>query len=195
MLTSSSWVGTRCWRHNYSLGWIRRFGRSLPLATLFDAPTVRGLARFYRDGVEPTVGMALVPITSERFSASGVCGARSRRQRPGFYRHLHVISGPEQPFFGLQSVGLDGAREPLESIEQMATHYLGEVRQIQPRGPYHVARGVFRRDRGVRDDAPTTGRGRRGRVSWTLRSVFAGRGSRRSAHAAAAGDGSNAARP
>jgi thioesterase domain-containing protein len=51
--------------------------------------------------------------------------------------------GPEQPFFGLQSVGLDGAREPFESIEQMATHYLGEVRQIQPRGPYHLLGACF----------------------------------------------------
>jgi thioesterase domain-containing protein/acyl carrier protein len=118
------------------------FGRSLPLATLFDAPTVRALARFYRDGAEPTVGLALVPITSggslpRVFAVPGVGG-----NVLGFTTLARDL-GPEQPFFGLQSVGLDGAREPLESVQQMATHYLGEVRQIQPRGPYHLLGACF----------------------------------------------------
>jgi len=102
---------------------------------LFDAPTVRALARFYRDGAEPAAAMALVPITSGGsqspvFAVPGVGG-----NVLGFTTLARDL-GPEQPFFGLQSVGLDGAHEPLESIEQMATHYLREVRQIQPRGPY-----------------------------------------------------------
>lgn len=42
----------------------RAFGHSLPLAALLEAPTVRGLARLYRDGAEPAVSSALVPITS-----------------------------------------------------------------------------------------------------------------------------------
>jgi aspartate racemase len=118
------------------------FGRSLPLATLFDAPTVRGLARFYRDGFEPVVGMALVPITASGslprvFAVPGVGG-----NVLGFMTLARDL-GPEQPFFGLQSVGLDGAREPLERIEQMAAHYLREVREIQPRGPYLLLGACF----------------------------------------------------
>ena len=124
------------------------FGRSLPLATLFDAPTVRGLARFYRDGFEPTAGMALVPITSSGsrprvFAVPGVGGNVLS------FTTLARDLGPEQPFFGLQSVGLDGAREPLESIEQMATYYLGEVRTDTAPRAISVAGGVFRRDRGL----------------------------------------------
>jgi len=44
--------------------------------------------------------------------------------------------GPDQAFFALQSVGVDGTREPLQTIEAMARLYLSEVRAIRPRGPY-----------------------------------------------------------
>jgi thioesterase domain-containing protein len=43
--------------------------------------------------------------------------------------------GPEQPFFGLQAQGLNG--EPLLTrIEEMAAHYIEELRAVQPEGPY-----------------------------------------------------------
>jgi thioesterase domain-containing protein len=118
------------------------FGRPLPLAILFNAPTVRALARFYRDGSEPTAGAVLVAITASGsqprvFAVPGVGG-----NVLGFTTLARDL-GPEQPFFGLQSVGLDGAREPLESIEQMATCYLREVREIQPRGPYLLLGACF----------------------------------------------------
>ncbi|HEX8772589.1 MAG TPA: amino acid adenylation domain-containing protein [Pyrinomonadaceae bacterium] len=50
-------------------------------------------------------------------------------------RHL----GTEQPFYGLQSCGLDGRVEPLETIEQMAATYLSAIREVQASGPYTLA--------------------------------------------------------
>jgi thioesterase domain-containing protein len=44
--------------------------------------------------------------------------------------------GRAQPFYALQAIGLDGQRTPLSRIEDMATHYLQEIRTIQPHGPY-----------------------------------------------------------
>jgi thioesterase domain-containing protein len=44
--------------------------------------------------------------------------------------------GPQQPFYGFQSIGLDGAEPPLDSVEEMAQLYLREIRGLQPRGPY-----------------------------------------------------------
>jgi thioesterase domain-containing protein len=51
--------------------------------------------------------------------------------------------GQEQPFFGLQSLGLDGTDEPLQSIEQMAARYLAEIRDLQPHGPYQLLGTCF----------------------------------------------------
>ncbi len=43
---------------------------------------------------------------------------------------------PDYPLYGLQSQGLDGQSEPLRTIEEMAEHYLREIREVQPKGPY-----------------------------------------------------------
>jgi thioesterase domain-containing protein len=120
----------------------RVFDRSLPLATLFEAPTIRELARFYRGGAEPANRFALVPITSSGslppvFAVPGIGG-----NVLGFADLAREL-GPELPFFGLQSIGLNGMRDPLESIEEMATQYLREVRQEQSRGPYHLFGACF----------------------------------------------------
>jgi amino acid adenylation domain-containing protein len=114
--------------------------RTLPLGVLFQAPTVRELARFYR-GDPPSAGdgspTALVPITqgSQRpplFVVPGING-----NVVGFSALAGEL-GADQPFFGLQSVGLDGRTQPFETIEQMAAHYVVAVRQAQPQGPYQL---------------------------------------------------------
>jgi thioesterase domain-containing protein len=49
-------------------------------------------------------------------------------------RHL----GSDQPFYGLQSAGLDGSRPPHTRVEDMAAHYIKEMRELQPEGPYFI---------------------------------------------------------
>ena len=49
-------------------------------------------------------------------------------------RHL----GEDQPFYGLQSQGLDGKRPPHTRVEDMAAHYIKEMRELQPEGPYFI---------------------------------------------------------
>jgi len=47
-------------------------------------------------------------------------------------RHL----GPDQPFYGLQAVGLDGESEPHTQVKDMAAHYIESLRAVQPHGPF-----------------------------------------------------------
>jgi len=49
-------------------------------------------------------------------------------------RHL----GEAQPFYGLQSAGLDGKHAPHTRVEDMAAHYIKEMRELQPAGPYFI---------------------------------------------------------
>jgi thioesterase domain-containing protein len=52
-----------------------------------------------------------------------------------FYELARYL-GPEQPVYGLQARGLDG-RHPCDvRVEDMAEHYLEEIRRVQPKGPY-----------------------------------------------------------
>src|SRR5580698_208670 len=55
------------------------------------------------------------------------------------YRDLARRLGDDQPFYGLQSQGLDGSCPPLTSIEEMAAVYVKEIRRVQPHGPYFIA--------------------------------------------------------
>jgi aspartate racemase len=113
------------------------FGKNLPLATLFSAPTVKQLGRALRDEGWQAAWSSLVMI-------------QSGDQRPPFfcvhaaggnvleYRDLARALGPDQPFYGLQAQGLDGQQEPHSTIKEMAAHYIAEMRDVQPEGPYLI---------------------------------------------------------
>jgi thioesterase domain-containing protein/acyl carrier protein len=126
----------------HSLLAVRMFARlnetlriRLPLATLFRAPTIEGLAEVIGRGELASPWRSLVPIQpaghrSPLFGVPGVGG------NVLCYSDLARLMGPQQPFYGLQSRGLDGKDQPLTRIEDIATAFLEEVRQVQPEGPY-----------------------------------------------------------
>jgi thioesterase domain-containing protein len=55
------------------------------------------------------------------------------------YRALAQSLGDDQPFFGLQPPGLDGAAQPLRRVEALAEYLAGQVRAFQPQGPCVIA--------------------------------------------------------
>jgi len=106
------------------------------------APTVRGLAEHLRSSIPLDGCVSLVAITRSSvrtpvFAVGGVGGSAT-----GFVDLARAL-GPEQGFYALQSAGLDGLREPLESIEAMAELYVSEIRSVQPRGPYALIGASF----------------------------------------------------
>ena len=114
-----------------------RFGTRLPLATLFQVATVAGLANLLRQGGWSPKWSSLVAIQPEGsrppLYCVHACGAHVFIYRP-LVRHLSL----DQPVYGLQAQGLDGQTEPLTRLEDMAAHYVAEVRDFQPYGPYYL---------------------------------------------------------
>ena len=55
------------------------------------------------------------------------------------YRDLAMRLGSDQPLYGLQAQGLDGKTDFYTTFEEMATHYVAEMRKLQPEGPYYLA--------------------------------------------------------
>jgi amino acid adenylation domain-containing protein len=112
-------------------------GRTLPLATLFQAPTIAALAELLRrEGWNPSWS-SLVPIRSQgaRTPLFLVHGAEGNVM---LYRHLAQHLDADRPIYGLQSHGLDGKNSPDRTIKEMASRYLKEVVALQPKGPYLV---------------------------------------------------------
>jgi len=113
----------------------KSFGKNLPLATLFQAPTVRQLARVLLDEGWQAAWSSLVPIQTGGARSPFFC-MHSVGGNVLEYHELARLLGPEQPFYGLQAKGLDGKSDPHTSIKEMAAHYIKEMREIQPAGPY-----------------------------------------------------------
>ncbi len=120
----------------------KAFGRKLPLAILFQAPTVEHLANAIRKQESSRAWSALVPIqphgSSQPFFGVHAVGGNVLEYHD-LARHL----GSDQPFYGLQSQGLDGKQPPLTRIEEMAACYIKEVRKLQPEGPYAIGGRSF----------------------------------------------------
>ena len=113
------------------------FDRKLPLAALFEAPTVEQLAEIVRrDSWSPSFSLA-VPIQPQGhrppfFCVHGLGGAVLR------FKDLARHMAPDQPFYGIQPQGIDGGASLLRSVEEMASRYITEMRNVQGEGPYYI---------------------------------------------------------
>jgi thioesterase domain-containing protein len=58
------------------------------------------------------------------------------------YTNLVPHLGADQPAYGLESRGMRGLPE-FAGIEEMAAHYITEIRTVQPHGPYYLAGYCF----------------------------------------------------
>ena len=118
------------------------FGKRLPLASLIQAPTIYQLAPLLGD-------KAAIPSWSSMVKLSNGQG-----RAPLFLMHSHggnVLEyeplahrlGHELPLYALQARGLDGHIPENLRIEEMASYYLREIRQVQPHGPYYLGGFCF----------------------------------------------------
>jgi phthiocerol/phenolphthiocerol synthesis type-I polyketide synthase E len=115
----------------------RVFKVKLPVATLFEAPTIEALTRVLRHDAPISRWSPLVPIQPNGSRPPFFCfhGAGGNVL---IYRDLAKHLGPDQPVYGLQSKGLDGSCPPLTNVEEMAALYVKEIRMHQPHGPYFL---------------------------------------------------------
>lgn len=110
-------------------------GIQLPLSILFQAPTIRQLAA-YLDGKQAHAAWSSLVAIQPNGSKSPLFCIHAGGGTVLFYRDLSRNLGPDQPVYGLQPQGLDGKSKFHNSIEEMASHYIKEIRTIKPGGPY-----------------------------------------------------------
>jgi len=112
-------------------------GTNLPLATLFKRATIEYLASLLRREQPASVFSSLVKIQSGNSTLPFFCVHPSGGNVLCYAALAHHL-GPQQTFYGLQSWGLSGVNFPHTTIEDMATHYLNEMKTVQPHGPYFL---------------------------------------------------------
>ncbi|MGA2716524.1 MAG: amino acid adenylation domain-containing protein, partial [Bryobacteraceae bacterium] len=109
----------------------------LPLATLYEAPAIEDIARILSSEVVAGSWSSLVAIQPSGTRPPFFC-FHGDGGNVLIYRKLAQYLGPDQPFYGLQSQGLDGSSPLLSTVEEMAALYVREIRGVQPQGPYFL---------------------------------------------------------
>lgn len=120
----------------------RIFSLKMPVSKVFQFPTVRELSRVIQSDEVSYVPNSIVSLQSKGsqqplFFVHGVGGGTFWG-----YKNLTVYLDNDQPVYVFKSRGTDG-KEEFETIEEMASHYIADLRKLQPTGPYFLGGYCF----------------------------------------------------
>ncbi|MCP2728618.1 acyltransferase domain-containing protein [Symplocastrum sp. BBK-W-15] len=119
------------------------------LASFLNGSSIAQLKNQIKEGIAERTG-----VETAQTSPSLVVLQPSGNKPPFFFIHpvagvvfpyyeLACLIGEDQPCYGFQSVGIGDDEQPLTSIEEMAAHYIKDLRRVQPGGPYHIVAWSF----------------------------------------------------
>jgi thioesterase domain-containing protein/acyl carrier protein len=120
----------------------QQFQSNLPLATLFQSPTIEQLAVVVGSDSSTKLWSPLVPLQPLGSLPPFFCVAGAGGNVL-YFHHLARYLGGDQPFYGLQAQGLDGETKPLQSVEEIACQYIKAIQTVQPVGPYFLGGHSF----------------------------------------------------
>jgi polyketide synthase PksN len=112
----------------------REFGREVPISSLFEAPDIAGQAQILQRSEpswSPLVCLQPDGELTPWFCVHAVSG------NVLCYRELSRHMGRQRPFYVLQAPDAAGGAHA-GTIEGLAALYIGAIRNVQPRGPYHL---------------------------------------------------------
>jgi amino acid adenylation domain-containing protein len=113
----------------------QEFNQQLPLASLFQNVTVEKLSNLLKGQNGDRYFTSLVSVNANGTKLPFFCFPGAGGSVVYLYELARQL-GDDQPFYGLQAVGLDGETEPLVAVKDMAAYWLEEVLKIHPEGPF-----------------------------------------------------------
>ena len=121
----------------------QRMQKEVPISLLFGDPTLARMAAAIAEHEEDLAKDPVLVLLNEKgtrppvFFTHGVSGSLI------WLTNVLPLLEPDQPAYGLQSVGLHPDSEPDTTIEAMATRYLRAIQSVQPSGPYYLGGFCF----------------------------------------------------
>jgi amino acid adenylation domain-containing protein len=109
----------------------QRFDKALPLKALFEAPTIAQFAELLRtdSASQAWKNLSLVQPGGDGIPLFIVHGDEASHFIP---KHL----GAQRPFYAFFHQGEDGKEIRYTSVESIARHFISELKQARPHGPY-----------------------------------------------------------
>ena len=136
-----------------------QFGRSLPIADLFEKPTLRAMSEALAEAIgaantgaelDPRIRAAVEAATAawrgQRRDGSLIVGRNTLGQLRPFhwvcqsvwqFEALSEHLDPDRPFYILRSLSATPVKSD-ETTRSLAAHYAADIRRLQPQGPYLV---------------------------------------------------------
>jgi len=113
----------------------KSFNKSLSLTAIFQASNVLKLSTVIEKGSDALDILLPIQIQGKEnpiFAVPGIGGTGLE------YELLSRTLGKGQPFYVLQSVGFDGKRRFLSTVEAIAKENVKFIKDFQPQGPYRI---------------------------------------------------------
>jgi len=110
----------------------KHFGKKLPLAALFEAPTIRQMAELLHRGESKTFGGRILPIQTTGKKPPLFCVDGGP-----FFVPLAQNLGADQPVYGLRLEDTTQFSSPYR-FEDIAAYHIESLRMAQPNGPYYL---------------------------------------------------------
>ncbi|MGL4883236.1 MAG: thioesterase domain-containing protein, partial [Waterburya sp.] len=115
----------------------KTFERKLPLATLFQAPTIETLGEMLAS-TEMKVWDSLVLLKRGNLNQAPLFLVHDANGETIMYSGLANHLQDERPVYGIRPYSQEGFPILHTRIPDMANHYIQEMRKVQPQGPYLV---------------------------------------------------------
>jgi acyl carrier protein len=120
----------------------KQIGQNLPIALLFQHPTIAQLANIILKQ-EPTQNWsALVPIQPEGTRPPFFCVHGGAGHVFNYFKLAGHLD-EDQPFYGVQPPDWTMHRVDVPDVIELAKRYLAEIRRFQPNGPYYLGGFCF----------------------------------------------------
>lgn len=127
----------------------QKFHIELEVKTLFEHQTIAQLAEIITSLFQDKSALLAATKQSTDHNSCMICLKATGNKPPLFL--IHPVGGTvfwyislakyfdeNRPLYAIQDPGISALEIPFDNIPQMAKHYINLIKQIQPKGPYHI---------------------------------------------------------
>ncbi|WP_191761493.1 non-ribosomal peptide synthetase [Komarekiella delphini-convector] len=119
----------------------QQFGKNIPLASLFQNPTIEQLATIVQIDSDSS-NSSLIPIQPNGSNSPFFCVPGAGGE-PFYLYHLGRYLGADQPLYSFQPNNINEQLKPATRIKDMASNYIQAMQAVQPQGPYFLGGHSF----------------------------------------------------